>query len=116
MDMQALMEVYKKLANSRRPAQGAGEHGRKVGTLWSNSGQNPTSPPWKVRAATCEQKNDFLAALPAAGVYGEMMGSSFRWHRASPGTTTNTRKYVSTWNGFHGTAISFFLKDCQRGW
>jgi hypothetical protein len=105
MDMQAMMEVYAKLATPGEPhrvlASLAGSWDCKT-KFWPD----PSSPPME-SSGTCEQKMLLGGRFLQQEFTGEMMGSSFTGIGFT-GYDNHTKKYVSTWMDSMGTGIMFF--------
>ena len=105
MDMQAMMEVYKKLGTPGAPhkvlASMAGSWTTKI-----KSWCEPNKPPVE-STGTCEQKMVLGGRFLQQEFAGEMMGSPFTGIGVT-GYDNHTKKYVSTWIDSMGTAILFF--------
>ena len=105
MDMQAAMEVYKKLATPGVPhkllASMAGSW-----TTRTKSWMGPDSPPME-SAGTSEQKMLLGGRFLQQEFAGDMMGSPFSGVGLN-GYDNNTGKYVSTWMDTMSTAILYF--------
>ena len=105
MDMQAAMEVYKKLATPGAPhkllARMAGSW-----TTRTKSWMGPDSPPME-STGTCEQKMLLGGRFLQQEFAGDMMGSPFNGIGFN-GYDNHTGKYVSTWMDTMSTAILYF--------
>ena len=105
MDMQAMMEVYKKLATPSAPhkllASMAGSWNTKT-----KSWMEPKKPPME-STGTCEQKMLLDGRFLQQECTGDMMGSPFTGIGVT-GYDNHTKKYVSTWMDSMGTGIYFF--------
>jgi hypothetical protein len=105
MDMQAMMEVYKKLATPGAPhkvlASMTGSWNTKT-KFWTE----PNKPPME-STGTCEQKMILGGRFLQQEYSGEMMGSTFTGIGVT-GYDNHTKKHVSTWIDSMGTAILFF--------
>jgi Protein of unknown function (DUF1579) len=105
MDMQAMMDVYKKLGTPGVPhkvlASMAGSWNTKI-----KSWTEPNKPPME-SAGTCEQKMLLDGRFLQQEFTGDMMGSPFTGIGVT-GFDNHTKKYVSTWIDSMGTAILFF--------
>jgi hypothetical protein len=105
MDMQAIMEVYRKLAIPGAPhkllASLAGSW-----TTKTRAWMEPDKPPMEGTGA-CEQKMLLGGRFLQQEFTGEMMGSSFTGIGVT-GYNNHTKKYVSTWMDSMGTSILFF--------
>lgn len=105
MDMQAMMEVYKKLGALGAPhkllASMAGGWNTKI-----KSWMEPDRPPME-STGTCEQKMVLGGRFLLQEFTGEMMGSPFTGIGIA-GYDNHTQKYVSTWIDSMSTAILFF--------
>ena len=105
MDIQAMMEVYKKLGTPGAPhkvlASMAGSWITKT-----KSWMEPNKPPME-STGTCEQKMLLGGRFLQQEFSGEMMGSTFTGIGVT-GYDNHTKKYVSTWMDSMGTAIYFF--------
>jgi hypothetical protein len=105
MDMQAVMEVYGKLATPGAPhkwlARMAGSWNTKT-RAW----MEPDKPPME-STGTCEQKMILGGRFLQQEFTGDMMGSPFSGLGVI-GYDNHTKKYVSTWMDTMGTAILFF--------
>jgi hypothetical protein len=105
MDMQAIMELYKKLGTP------GPQHKLLAGTTgsWSTkikSWMEPGSPPME-SSGTSENKMILGGRFLQQDFSGEMMGSPFSGIGIN-GYDNNTRKYVSTWSDSMSTGILFF--------
>jgi len=104
-DMQAMMDVYKKLGTPGVPhkllASMAGSWTVKI-----KSWCEPDKPPMESTGA-CEQKMVLGGRFLHQEFTGEMMGSPFTGIGLN-GYDNHTKKYVSTWMDSMGTAILFF--------
>jgi hypothetical protein len=105
MDMQATMEVYKKLGTPGAPhkvlASMAGSWNTKM-----KSWMEPDKPPME-STGTSEQKMILGGRYLQQDFTGDMMGSPFTGIGVT-GYDNHTKKYVSTWIDSMGTAILFF--------
>jgi hypothetical protein len=105
MDMQAMMEVYTKLAAPGEPhkmlANLAGSWTTKT-TAW----MDPDKPPME-GTGTCEQKMLLDGRYLQQEYTGEMMGSPFTGVNLI-GYDNHTKKYVSTWIDSMSTGIYYF--------
>ena len=105
MDMQAMMDVYKKLGTPGAPhkllASMAGSWTTKI-----ESWCEPNKPPME-STDNCEQKTVLGGRFLQQEFIGEMMGSPFTGIGVI-GYDNHTKKYVSTWMDSMGTAILFF--------
>ena len=105
MDMQAMMEVYTKLATPGAPhkvlASMAGSWNTKI-----KSWMEPNKPPME-STGTCEQKMLLGGRFLQQEFTGDMMGSPFNGIGVT-GYDNHTKKYVSTWMDSMGTAILVF--------
>ena len=105
MDMQAIMEVYKKLATPaathKRLASLAGKWTTKT-TAW----MNPDTPPME-STGTCEQKMLLGGRYLQQTYTSKMMGSPFTGINLI-GYDNQTKKYVSTWIDSMSTGIYYF--------
>ena len=105
MDMEAMMEVYKKLGTPGAPhkvlASMVGSWKTKVKS-WCDPNTGPVES-----TGTSEQKMLLGGRFLQQEFSGEMMGSQFTGIGVS-GYDNHTRKYVSTWIDSMGTAILFF--------
>jgi hypothetical protein len=104
MDMQAMMDVYKKLATPGAPhnqlASMAGSWSTKT-----KSWMEPNKPPVE-STGTCEQKMLLDGRFLQQECTGEMMGSPFKGIGVT-GYDKHNKKYVSTWMDSMGTGIYF---------
>ena len=105
MDMQAIMEVYMKLATPGAPhkvlASMVGSWNAKI-----KSWMEPNKPPMESEG-TSEQKMLLGGRFLQQDFTGEMMGSPFTGIGVT-GYDNHTKKYVSTWMDSMGTAILVF--------
>jgi hypothetical protein len=105
MDMQAMMDVYKKLGTPGAPhkllASMAGSWTTKI-----KSCMEPGKPPME-STGTSEQKMVLSGRFLQQEFTGEMMGSPFTGIGVT-GYNNHTKKFVSTWMDSMGTAILFF--------
>jgi hypothetical protein len=105
MDMQAMMDVYKKLATPGAPhkllASFAGSWITKT-----KGWMEPDKPPMESTGA-CEQKMLLDGRFLQQEYTGDMMGSRFIGINLI-GYNNHTKKYVSTWIDSMGTGIYFF--------
>lgn len=105
MDMQAMMEVYGKLATPGEPhrvlASMAGSWNAKI-RFWTE----PDKPPME-SSGTCEQKMLLGGRFLQQEFTGDMMGGAFTGIGVT-GYDNHTQKYVSTWMDSMGTAILLF--------
>ncbi len=105
IDLQAMMEVYQKLATPGAPhkmlASMAGSWNTKI-----KSWMEPNTSPME-STGTCEQKILLGGRFLQQEFTGEMMGSTFNGIGIT-GYDNHTKKYVSTWIDSMGTAILFF--------
>jgi len=105
MDMQAMMEVYKKLGTPGSPhkvlASMAGSWNTKT-----KGWMEPNKPPMESKG-TCEQKMLFGGRYLQQEYTGEMMGSPFTDINLI-GYDNHTKKYVSTWIDSMSTGIYYF--------
>jgi hypothetical protein len=105
MDMEAMMEIYKKLAAPGAPhkllASLAGSWTTKT-TAW----MEPDKPPME-GTGTCEQKMLLDGRYLQQEFVGEMMGSTFNGINVI-GYDNHTKKYVSTWIDSMSTGIYCF--------
>jgi len=106
MDMQAMMEVYKKVGTPGEPHKLLA----KLEGTWitrTKSWMEPGKPPMET-TGTCEQKL-LLGDRYLEQVYsGDMMGEPFTGINLI-GFDNHTGKYVSTWIDSFSTAIYFFV-------
>ena len=105
MDMQAMMEVYNKLATPTEPHK---MFANLVGT-WSTKTRawmEPDKPPME-GTGTCEQKMLLGGRYLQQEYIGEMMGSPFTGINLI-GFDNYTKKYVSTWIDSMSTGIYYF--------
>lgn len=105
MDMQAMMEVYQKLAIPGAPhkmlAKLAGSW-----TTKTKAWMDPDKPPTE-GTGTCEQKMLFDGRYLHQEYRGEMMGNPFIGINLI-GYDNHTKKYVSTWIDSMSTGIYYF--------
>ena len=105
MDMQAMMEVYQKLATPGAPhkllARMAGSWNTRT-KCWMQSNKAPMES-----TGTCQQKMLLGGRFLQQEFTGEMMGSPFTGIGMA-GYDNHTRKHVSTWMDSMGTGIYFF--------
>ena len=105
MDMEAMMEVYQKLATPGPPhkilANLTGSW-----TTKTRAWMEPDKPPIE-GTGTCEQKMLFDGRYLQQEYTGEMMGSPFTGINLI-GYDNRTKKYVSTWIDSMSTGIYFF--------
>jgi hypothetical protein len=105
MDMQAMMEVYKKLATPGVPHQ---QLAKWVGSwttrtrAWMGSDEPPTES-----TGACEQRMLFDGRYLQQEYTGEMMGDTFTGINLI-GYDNHTKKYVSTWIDSMSTGIYCF--------
>jgi hypothetical protein len=105
MDMEAMMEVYRKLAVPGAPH-------KMLATLegsWSTKTRawmEPDKPPME-GTGTCEQKMLLGGRYLLQEYAGEMMGSQFTGINLI-GYDNHTRKFVSTWIDSMSTGIYYF--------
>lgn len=105
MDMQAMMEVYQKVATPGAPhkalARMAGTWNAKM-KCWMEPGKPPMES-----TGTSEMKMIFGGRYGKMDFTGDMMGSPFTGLGIT-GYDNHTKKYVSTWIDSMGTAILYF--------
>ncbi|MEW6533203.1 MAG: DUF1579 domain-containing protein [Thermodesulfobacteriota bacterium] len=105
VDMQAMMEVYKKVATPGKPhkmlAKLVGSWTTKT-TAWMEPGKPPAHG-----TGTCEQKMLFDGRYLQQEYTGDMMGMSFTGINLL-GYDNHTKKYVSIWFDSMSTGIYFF--------
>ena len=105
MDMQAMMDVYKKLGTPGAPhkvlASMAGSWNTKT-KAW----MEPNKPPME-STGTCEQKMLLGGRYLQQEYNGEIMGSPFTGINLI-GYDNHTKKYVSTWIDSMSTGIYYF--------
>jgi hypothetical protein len=105
MDMQAMMEAYRKLGTPGAPhkllASMAGSW-----TTKTKGWLDPNKPPVE-GTGTCEQKMLLGGRFLHREYTGEMMGNPFTGIGVT-GYDNHTKKYVSTWIDSMGTSILFF--------
>ncbi|WP_243688081.1 DUF1579 domain-containing protein [Geotalea toluenoxydans] len=108
MDMQAMMEAYKKLATPGAPhrllSRMAGSWNARM-----KSWMEPDKPPTETTGA-CEQKMVLDGRFLQQEFSGDMMGSPFNGI-GFMGYDNNTKKFVSTWMDTMGTGIYLFEGD-----
>ncbi|MDY0039439.1 MAG: DUF1579 domain-containing protein [Desulforhabdus sp.] len=105
MDMQAMMEVYQKLATPGAPHKSLG----KMAGSWNvecKSWMEPGKPPME-STGTSEQKMIFGGRYLQQEFTGDMMGSPFTG-MGIVGYDNHTKKFVSTWIDSMSTGIYFF--------
>jgi Protein of unknown function (DUF1579) len=105
MDMQAMMEVYQKLAIPGTPHKGLA----KLEGSWTtktSAWMEPDKPPME-GTGTCEQKMLLGGRYLQQEYAGEMMGTSFTGINLI-GYDNHTKKYVSTWIDSMSTGIYYF--------
>ena len=111
MDMQAMMEVYKKLAIPGAPHKSlAGMVGS-----WntkSKHSMDPDQPPME-STGTCEQKMILGGRYLQQEWTGDMMGSTFTGINLM-GYDNHTKKYVSIWIDSMSTGIYYFEGTASR--
>jgi hypothetical protein len=105
VDMQAMMEVYEKLAIPGAPHKGLANL---VGswTTKTTAWMEPDKPPME-GTGTCEQKMLLGGRYLQQEYTGEMMGNSFTGINLI-GYDNHTGKYVSTWIDSMSTGIYYF--------
>lgn len=105
MDMQAMMETYKKLATPGSPhrliARMEGSWEARI-----NSWMDPDQPPVE-SVGTCEQKMVLDGRFLQQEFRGEMMENPFNGI-GFMGYDNNSKKFVSTWMDTMGTGIYLF--------
>jgi hypothetical protein len=105
VDMQAMMEVYTKLATPGAPhkalASMEGSWNAKT-RFWIEPGKPPTES-----KGTCEQKMILGGRFLQQEFAGDMMGNPFNGIGVA-GYDNHTQKYISTWMDSMGTAILVF--------
>lgn len=105
MDMEKMMEVYRKLATPGGPhkvlAGMAGSWNARV-----KSWPEPNKPPME-SSGTCEQKIVLGGRFLQQDFTGDMMGTIFTGIGFT-GYDNHAEKYVSTWMDSMGTGILFF--------
>jgi len=105
MDMQAMMDVYKKLGTPGAPhkvlASMAGSWNTKT-----KGWMEPDKPPMET-TGTCEQKMLLDGRYLQQEYTGDMMGSPFTGINLI-GYDNHTKKYVSTWIDSMSTGIYYF--------
>lgn len=104
-DMQAMMEMYTKLATPGAPhkqLEGA------VGswTTQSKSWMDPSQPPME-SSGSCEQKMVLGGRFLQQECTGSLMGNPYTGIGVT-GYDNHTKKYVSTWMDSMGTGLYFF--------
>ena len=105
MDMQAAMEVYKKLAIPSAPHKLLA----KMAGSWitkSKGWMDPSEPPMESEG-TCEQKMILGDRYLYQEFSGDMMGTPFKGI-GMVGYDNHTKKYVSTWMDDMSTGIYYF--------
>ena len=105
MDMQAMMEVYKKLATPGAPHKMLAN----LAGTWitkTRAWMEPDKPPME-GTGTCEQRMLFEGRYLQQEYTGEMTGSPFIGINVL-GYDNHTKKYVSTWIDSMSTGIYFF--------
>ena len=104
-DMQAMMEVYTKLATPGAPHKLLASM---VGswTTKTKSWMEPNKPPMET-TGTCEQKMILGGRFLQQEYTGDMMGNRFTGINVI-GYDNHTKKYVSTWIDSMSTGIYFF--------
>jgi hypothetical protein len=111
MDMQAMMEAYRKLGSPGAPhkllASMAGSW-----TTKTRGWMDPNKPPME-GTGTCEQKMLLGGRFLHQEYTGEMMGNPFTGIGVT-GYDNHTKKYVSTWMDSMGTSILFFEGTAGR--
>ena len=112
MNMEAMTEVYRKLATPGGPhkllASMAGSWLTKT-KCWMEPNTSPVES-----TGTCEQKMLLDGRFLQQEFTGEMMGSPFTGIGIT-GFDNHTKKYVSTWMDSMGTAIYFFEGTAGAG-
>jgi hypothetical protein len=105
MDMQAMMEVYNKLAIPGTPHKALA---RMAGSWITKSKytMDPEKPPME-STGTCEQKMLLGGRYLQQEYTGDMMGSTFTGINLI-GYDNHTKKYVSTWIDSMSTGIYYF--------
>jgi hypothetical protein len=105
MDMQAMMEVYTKLATPGAPHK---MFAKLVGswTTKTRAWMDPDKPP-REGTGTCEQKMLLEGRYLQQEYTGEMMGNPFTGINLI-GYDNHTKKYVSTWIDSMSTGIYYF--------
>lgn len=104
-DMQAMMEIYSKLANPGFPHQQMA----KLAGSWTTRTKawtGPDEPPVET-TGTCEQKMLLDGRYLQQEYTGEMMGKPFRGINVI-GYDNHYRKFVSTWIDSMSTGIYYF--------
>jgi hypothetical protein len=105
MSMQAMMDVYQKLAIPGKPHQMLA----KLAGAWTTrtrAWMEPDKPPME-GTGTCEQKMLLGGRYLQQEYAGEMMGSPFTGINLI-GYDNHTQKYVSTWIDSMSTGIYYF--------
>ena len=105
MDMQAMMEAYRKLATPGPPHKLL----ERMAGSWTTrfkSWMEPDQPPEET-TGTCEQKMILGGRFLQQEFGGEMMGSPFEGFGIM-GYDNHTKKYFSTWMDTMGTAMVYF--------
>ncbi len=105
MDMEAMMEVYRKLGTPGRPHEALA---RLVGnwTTRTTAWMEPDKPPVE-GAGTCEQQMLLGGRYLQQEYTGKMMGSPFQAVNII-GYDNHTKKYVSVWFDSMSTGIYYF--------
>jgi hypothetical protein len=104
-DMQAMMEVYTKLATPGAPHKVLANLAGKW-TTKTRAWMDPDKPPME-GTGTCEQKMLLDGRYLQQEYFGEMMGSPFTGINLI-GYDNHTKKYVSTWIDSMSTGIYYF--------
>ncbi|MGH7232735.1 MAG: DUF1579 domain-containing protein [Nitrospiraceae bacterium] len=104
MDMQAMMETYKKLATPGEPHKSLASMAGSWNTK-TKSWMEPNKPPME-STGSCEQKMLLGGRFLQQECTGEMMGSSFKGIGVT-GYDNHTKKYVSIWMDSMGTGLYF---------
>ncbi len=105
MDMQAMMEVYKKVGTPGAPQKTLA----KLAGSWNTKTKawmEPDKPPME-GTGTCEQKMLFDGRYLQQEYAGEMMGDKFAGINLI-GYDNHTKKYVSIWIDSMSTGIYYF--------
>jgi Protein of unknown function (DUF1579) len=105
MDMQAVMEMYKKLATPGAPHQMLASLAGSWNTR-TRGWAEPNNPPME-STGTCEQKMLLGGRFLHQEYTGEMMGSPFTGIGVT-GYDNHSKRFVSTWMDSMGTGILFF--------
>ena len=113
MDMEAMMEVYRKLGTPGEPHKLLA---RLVGswTTRTRAWMEPGKPEVQ-GTGTCQQKMLLDGRYLQQEYTGEMMGSTFTGINII-GYDNHTKKYVSTWIDSMSTGIYYFEGDCGGKW